>query len=70
MKKEKMSLLNQVIAEYKQVIWPNKSEVFQVTLVVLLITVFISLMILFFDFGFTVAMDRFSSLVKSIIGQG
>ncbi|WP_156298931.1 preprotein translocase subunit SecE [Streptobacillus canis] len=66
MKKEKMSLFNQIIAEYKQVQWPTKAEVFQVTIVVLLITLFISLMILIFDFGFTTLMDRFSSIVKSL----
>ncbi|WP_241497093.1 preprotein translocase subunit SecE [Streptobacillus notomytis] len=66
MKKEKMNLFNQIIAEYKQVQWPNKAEVFQVTIVVLLITLFVSLMILIFDFGFTTFMYRFSSIVKSV----
>ncbi|WP_231101179.1 preprotein translocase subunit SecE [Streptobacillus moniliformis] len=66
MKKEKMNLFNQIITEYKQVQWPSKAEVFQVTIVVLLITLFVSLMILIFDFGFTTFMDRFSSIVKSL----
>ncbi|CAM3101491.1 preprotein translocase subunit SecE [Streptobacillus ratti] len=66
MKKEKMNLLNQIIAEYKQVQWPSKAEVFQVTIVVLLITLFVSLMILIFDFSFTTFMGRFSSIVKSL----
>ncbi|WP_231103297.1 preprotein translocase subunit SecE [Streptobacillus moniliformis] len=66
MKKEKMNLFDQIIAEYKQVQWPSKAEVFQVTIVVLLITLFVSLMILIFDFGFTTFMDRFSSIVKSL----
>ncbi|WP_231106528.1 preprotein translocase subunit SecE [Streptobacillus moniliformis] len=66
MKKEQMNLFNQIIAEYKLVLWPSKAEVFQVTIVVLLITLFVSLMILIFDFGFTTFMDRFSSIVKSL----
>ena len=46
MKKEKKNLLSQIITEYKQVQWPTTPEVIQVTIVVLLITLFISLMIL------------------------
>lgn len=67
MKKEKKNLLSQIITEYKQVQWPTVPEVIQVTIVVLLITLFISLMILIFDISFTSIMARFSDLIKSII---
>ena len=67
MKKEKKNLLFQIITEYKQVQWPTVPEVIQVTIVVLLITLFISLMILIFDISFTSIMTRFSDLIKSII---
>ena len=67
MKKEKKHLLSQIITEYKQVQWPTVPEVIQVTIVVLLITLFISLMILIFDISFTSIMTRFSDLIKSII---
>jgi preprotein translocase, secE subunit len=67
MKKEKKNLLSQIITEYKQVQWPTTPEVIQVTIVVLLITLFISLMILIFDISFTSIMTRFSDLIKSII---
>ena len=67
MKKEKKNLLSQIITEYKQVQWPTVPEVIQVTIVVLLITLFISLMILIFDIRFTSIMTRFSDLIKSII---
>ena len=64
MKKEKKNLLSQIITEYKQVQWPTVPEVIQVTIVVLLITLFISLMILIFDISFTSIMTRFSDLIK------
>ena len=67
MKKEKKNLLSQIITEYKQVQWPTVPEVIQVTIVVLLITLFISLLILIFDISFTSIMTRFSDLIKSII---
>ena len=67
MKKEKKNLLSQIITEYKQVQWPTVPEVIQVTIVVLLITLFIYLMILIFDISFTSIMTRFSDLIKSII---
>lgn len=68
MKKEKKSLLKQIISEYSQIHWPTKSEVFQVTIVVLLITLFISLMILIFDYSFVNLMNIFSNFIKSLIG--
>lgn len=68
MKNEKKSLIKQIIGEYSLIHWPKKSEVFQVTIVVLLITLFISIMIFAFDFTFVNVMNTFSSFVKSIIG--
>lgn len=68
MKKENKNLLSQIISEYKQIIWPTKSDVFQATIIVMLITLFISIMIFVFDFSFVTVMNRFQMLVKSIIG--
>ncbi|WP_169792235.1 preprotein translocase subunit SecE [Pseudostreptobacillus hongkongensis] len=65
-----MNLFSQVVSEYKQVTWASLPEVVQVTIVVLLITIFISLMVLIFDVSFTTLMDRFSSFIKTVIRQG
>lgn len=46
MEKEKKGLLSRIVDEYKKVIWPNKSEVIQVTIIVLLITTFVALYVL------------------------
>ncbi|WP_064613651.1 preprotein translocase subunit SecE, partial [Streptobacillus moniliformis] len=51
---------------YKHVQWTSQAEVFQVHTVVLSLTLFVSLMIFIFDFGFTRVMDRLSSNVKSL----
>lgn len=65
--KRKKGLLSRIVDEYKKVIWPNKSEVIQVTIIVLLITTFVALYVLLFDTIFSTAIRNLSSMVKSFI---
>lgn len=66
MKKNK-NLLSQIFAEYKQIQWPTKSDVFQVTIIVMLITLFVSIMVFLFDFSFVSIMNQFQNLVRALI---
>ena len=45
-------MLKEIIDEYKTVYWPSKQEVLHVTVIVLLITIFISLYVVAFDLSF------------------
>lgn len=67
MSEKKQSLLSRIIAEYKKVTWPKLPEVIQVTIVVLLITIFVSLMIMLFDISFKTIIDGMSKLIAKII---
>ena len=64
---KKQSLLREIIAEYKKVTWPKLPEIIQVTIVVLLITIFVSLMIMFFDISFKKIIEAMSKLIAKII---
>ena len=67
MSEKKQSLLSRIIVEYKKVTWPKLPEVIQVTIVVLLITIFVSLMIMLFDISFKTIIDGMSKLIAKII---
>ena len=45
-------MLKEIIDEDKKVYWPSKQEVLHVTVIVLLITIFISLYVVAFDLSF------------------
>ena len=45
-------MLKEIIDEYKKVYWPSNQEVLHVTVIVLLITIFISLYVVAFDLSF------------------
>ena len=45
-------MLKEIIDEYKKVYWQSKQEVIHVTVIVLLITIFISLYVVAFDLSF------------------
>ena len=45
-------MLKEIIDQYKKVYWPSKQEVLHVTVIVLLITIFISLYVVAFDLSF------------------
>ena len=57
-----------IINEYKKIYWPGKSEVFHVTIIVLLITLFIALYILFFDNVFDFLLNRLTLILKGFLG--
>ncbi|WP_197271487.1 preprotein translocase subunit SecE [Oceanivirga miroungae] len=65
--KEKKSLLTNIINEYKKVTWASKSTVFQVTVIVLLITLFIAVMVTAFDFSFNYLLSRISEILRRVI---
>lgn len=67
MRKDNMNLLQRVIAEYKKVTWAPKSTVFQVTVIVLLITLFVAVMVLCFDFAFGYVINSIQTLLKQVI---
>lgn len=65
--KEKNNLLSNILNEYKNVTWANKSTVFQVTVIVLLITIFIAIMVTAFDFSLTYLLGKLSDLLRKVI---
>lgn len=67
MKDEKKKLFTRIIDEYKKVTWASKAEVLQVTIIVLLITIFITIMIVCFDYIFNIALSNITNILKSII---
>ncbi|WP_156286031.1 preprotein translocase subunit SecE [Oceanivirga salmonicida] len=66
---KKKNLLSRVIEEYKKVTWADRPTVFQVTVIVLLITAFVSLMVVLFDFSFKYVLDTISELLGKVLGK-
>lgn len=64
---KKKNLLTRIVDEYKKVTWANASEVVQVTIIVLLITAFIAVMIIMFDFTFNLIIKNATTLLRSLI---
>ena len=54
--------------EYKKIYWPNKKEVYHVTVIVILITIFIALYTLLFDTEFSFVLTNVSNIIKNFIG--
>ena len=50
-----------LINEYKKIYWPDRTEVFHVTVIVLLITVFV-------DTAFNFILTRLTAVLKSFLG--
>ena len=61
------SLLVKIVEEYKKVTWPTKSETFQVTIVVLLITIFVAILVMAFDLSFKFILDRIANIITSFL---
>ena len=57
-----------MINEYKKIYWPGKSEVFHVTIIVLLITLFIAVYTVIFDTGFNFILLKLTNTLKSFLG--
>ena len=64
---KKKNLLTRKVDEYKKVTWASASEVVQVTIIVLLITAFIAIMIIMFDFAFNLIIKNATTLLRSLI---
>ena len=57
-----------LLEEYKKIYWPNKKEVYHVTVIVILITIFIALYTLLFDTAFSFVLTNVSNIIKNFIG--
>lgn len=64
---KKKNLFSRVIEEYKKITWPTKSNVFQVTIIVLLITIFVSIMVMLFDISFKYIISGLSNIISRIL---
>lgn len=67
MEEKKQNLLSRIVSEYKKVTWASLPEVLQVTVVVLIITVFVALMIILFDLSFKTIIDTVSKTLAKFI---
>lgn len=67
MEEKKQNLLSRIVSEYKKVTWASLPEVLQVTVVVLIITVFVALMIMLFDLSFKTIIDTVSKTLAKFI---
>ena len=54
--------------EYKKIYWPDKIEVYHVTIIVILMTVFIAIYTLLFDKAFDFVLAKISDILKNLIG--
>ena len=54
--------------EYKKIYWPNKIEVYHVTIIVILMTAFISIYTLLFDTAFNFILAKISEILRNLIG--
>ena len=61
-------VLGNLREEYKKIYWPDKIEVYHVTVIVILMTVFIALYTLLFDKAFDFVMAKISDILKNLIG--
>ena len=54
--------------EYKKIYWPDKIEVYHVTVIVILMTAFIALYTLLFDTDFNFVLAKISDALRNILG--
>lgn len=67
MKDVKKNLLTRIIDEYKKVTWAKPREVVQVTIIVLLITAFVTVVVIGFDYIFNFLLNSITSILRSVI---
>lgn len=60
--------LKNLIDEYKKIYWPSREEVYHVTVMVLLVTVFVAIYILLFDNAFDFLLSRITEGLKNLLG--
>jgi preprotein translocase, secE subunit len=54
--------------EYKKIYWPDKIEVYHVTVIVILMTAFIALYTMLFDTAFNFVLAKISDALRNILG--
>ena len=57
-----------LINEYKKIYWPGRTEVFHVTVIVILMTAFIAIYTLLFDTAFNFILAKISEILRNLIG--
>lgn len=62
-KEVKTSLYKEVRGEYKKIIWPNRTEQFKQTKIVVAVSILLGIIIMSFDFIFGFLMDVLAKLV-------
>ena len=61
-------VLGNLREEYKKIYWPDKIEVYHVTIIVILMTAFIAIYTLLFDTAFNFVLTKISDILKNLIG--
>ena len=61
-------VLGNLREEYKKIYWPDKVEIYHVTIIVILMTAFIAIYTLLFDTAFNFVLAKISDIVKNLIG--
>ena len=61
-------VLGNLREEYKKIYWPDKIEVYHVTIIVILMTAFIAIYTLLFDTAFYFVLAKISDILKNLIG--
>ena len=61
-------VLGNLREEYKKIYWPDKIEVYHVTVIVILMTAFIALYTMLFDTAFNFVLAKISDILKNLIG--
>lgn len=61
-------VLGNLREEYKKIYWPDKIEVYHVTIIVILMTAFIGIYTLLFDTAFNFVLAKISDILKNLIG--
>ena len=54
--------------EYKKIYWPDKIEVYHVTVIVILMPAFIAIYTLLFDTAFNFVLAKISEVLRNILG--
>ena len=54
--------------EYKKIYWPDKIEIYHVTIIVILMTAFIAIYTLLFDTAFNFVLAKISEVLRNLIG--
>jgi preprotein translocase SecE subunit len=58
-KRSRFSLIGEIIAELKKVVWLTRREAAYLTFMVLIVTIIVGLILGAFDYGFTRLVDKF-----------